>query len=196
VIDKLTEQTIQEMQDAEFRLSYGEELAKVDFAQALVEARKARNLTQHQLAGLLGVRQPYIAKLERGEANPTIATVGRIFAAMWSRLVWEPKGLPFGERPDSSPTPMSQTGSTDAAPTNTPWGRAIIVDAQQAESSPTSSINRMSPRPVPSGLSSARIRQPNLSGTADDCPIGLEQFQSAEPPAPESAKREPALAAV
>ena len=86
--DKLIEQVTQELQDTEFRLEYGEEIAKVDFALALIQARKAHNVTQIRLAEILGVRQPYIAKLERGEANPSIATAGRIFGALWDRLSW------------------------------------------------------------------------------------------------------------
>ena len=89
----LTEQTMQELHDDQLRLGYGEEIAKMDVALALIEARKKYGVTQQQLAESLGVTQAYIARLESGNANPTIATVGRIFAKMWSRPSWNGKPL-------------------------------------------------------------------------------------------------------
>ena len=49
------------LNDDEVRMEYGEELAKLDFALALIRARKEQSLTQQQLADLLGVSQAYIA---------------------------------------------------------------------------------------------------------------------------------------
>lgn len=76
----------EDLQDNETRFSYGEELAKLDFAVVLGKARRSMGITQDQLAHLLGVKQPYIARLESGEANPTIGQVGKTLAAIWHRL--------------------------------------------------------------------------------------------------------------
>lgn len=100
--DELREQTIEELGDQEFRLDYGEELAKMDFALALIEARKNHGVTQQQLAETLGVTQAYIARLESGNANPTIAKVGRIFAALWNRPSWTDKALVLHREPDDT----------------------------------------------------------------------------------------------
>jgi ribosome-binding protein aMBF1 (putative translation factor) len=50
-------------------------------AETLYKARKSCNLTQAQLADKLNTKQAYIAKLEKGAANITIATLERIAAA-------------------------------------------------------------------------------------------------------------------
>ena len=48
-----------------------------------MNARELMNLTQSALAELAGTSQAYIARLERGDANPTIGNVGRLFSCMW-----------------------------------------------------------------------------------------------------------------
>jgi len=44
--------------------------------------RNAMGLTQADLASLAGVAQPRIAKLERGDGDPRISTVGRVAEAL------------------------------------------------------------------------------------------------------------------
>jgi transcriptional regulator with XRE-family HTH domain len=44
-------------------------------------------LTQAELAARAGLTQPAIARLERGDANPTIATLDSVIAATGHRLV-------------------------------------------------------------------------------------------------------------
>ena len=83
--EELMEQIAEDLRDDEVRMSYGEELAKMDLALALTKARKESELTQHQLAEQLGVSQAYIARLESGQANPTIGKAGSIFACLWKR---------------------------------------------------------------------------------------------------------------
>jgi len=74
------------LQDEEFTKSFGAASAKSDFALTLSEARNNRNVTQKQLADKLGTSQSYIAKLEGGEANPTIGAIGKILALLGFRL--------------------------------------------------------------------------------------------------------------
>lgn len=73
------------LEDIDYRREYGSESAKLDMATALAAARRRAGITQTDLAELAGVSQAYIAKLERGDANPSIGNIGRLFACMWFR---------------------------------------------------------------------------------------------------------------
>jgi transcriptional regulator with XRE-family HTH domain len=75
--------TLERLEDYEIRSEYGSETLKYDIAAALVAARKMKNLTQTALANIAGVSQAYIAKLESGEANPTIGRIGAILGSIW-----------------------------------------------------------------------------------------------------------------
>ena len=71
---------IQELQDSESAKYFGAAQAKSSFAITLAETRRQLNLTQQQLAARLGVSQSYVAKLEGGEANPTLERIGSLLA--------------------------------------------------------------------------------------------------------------------
>jgi transcriptional regulator with XRE-family HTH domain len=81
--DDLTER----LKDPEYAKLYGEEDAKLEFAVTLTRVRRDSNLTQDEIANKIGVSQPYIAKLEGGEANPTIGRIGSLLAILGRRLV-------------------------------------------------------------------------------------------------------------
>lgn len=49
--------------------------------EAIRAARKERNLTQDQLAELMGVKKAQISRIERG-FNPTLSTITRAFNAL------------------------------------------------------------------------------------------------------------------
>ena len=72
--------------DSEFAVEFGAELAKSEVAIALANARLSCDITQIDLANRLGTNQSYIAKLERGDANPTVGNVGKVLASMGLRL--------------------------------------------------------------------------------------------------------------
>ena len=78
--------------DIEYRREYGAESAKFSTSLALADARETKGVTQAALAELAGTSQAYIAKLERGDANPTIGQLGKIFAAIWfqAQVSWVP----------------------------------------------------------------------------------------------------------
>lgn len=82
--------TLREDLQAELEVSevadFGEALAKVDVAFALAQARILRGVKQEDLAAKLSTTQSYIAKLERGDANPSIARVGKFLALLGFRL--------------------------------------------------------------------------------------------------------------
>ncbi len=82
-----SEDLLKELKDPEYARRYGDEMAKVDFGITMTNARKNLDLTQRGLAEKLGIKQPYIARLERGEANPTLGAIGRLLAAISLRLV-------------------------------------------------------------------------------------------------------------
>lgn len=87
------------LQDMEYRQEFGCENAKLEMAAALVKAREVKNVTQSRLAELAGTSQAYIAKLERGDANPTIGNMGRLFASLWVQPRIEP--IPMDPSPSS-----------------------------------------------------------------------------------------------
>jgi len=72
----------QNLHDPEFAKRFGAARAKSNFAITLAEARRQLNLTQKQLAARLCVSQSYIAKLEGGEANPTLDRIGSLLAVL------------------------------------------------------------------------------------------------------------------
>ena len=80
------EELMLKLQDTEYLKLYGIEQAKAETAIKLARARILSNLTQKELSEKLNISQPYIAKLEQGEANPTLGKIGEIFAAMGYRV--------------------------------------------------------------------------------------------------------------
>lgn len=53
---------------------------------ALTEMREARGLTQRELSERTGIKQPMLARIERGQI-PTLPTLGRIAQALRVRVV-------------------------------------------------------------------------------------------------------------
>ena len=89
------------LEDIEYRQAFGSETAKLEVAAALVDAREAAGITQTALAERAGVSQAYIAKLERGDANPTIGHIGRLLACM-------------GLKPSVGVAPMEPAASSES----------------------------------------------------------------------------------
>jgi|GEM_PF-2385951 len=75
-----------EMRNPEFAKYYGEDQAKMELALAMFAARSKLKLTQGELARKLSISQPYIAKLEKGDVNPTVGHVGGLLAQIGLRL--------------------------------------------------------------------------------------------------------------
>ncbi len=107
------EDLLEDLKDIEFAKLYGAEDAKLDFAITLLKARENANLTQKEFAAKLGISQPYIARLESGEANPTLGTIGSILATLGLRLVTNTASLtPEPELPVTN-SMGSPTGSKE-----------------------------------------------------------------------------------
>ena len=90
------------LDDIEYRKEFGSESAKLEMAAALVHAREVMDMTQSALAERAGTSQAYIARLERGDANPTIGNIGRLLACMWLK-------------PSIAPIPMEPFPSIESA---------------------------------------------------------------------------------
>lgn len=111
------EEIANRLQDDEERMAFGEEAVKIDLAIALTFARQERGLTQQQLADMVGVSRAYIARLETGEANPSISKAGRIFAALWLAPIDRPSPLLQGYGPyESGSATTPETLPAPAAP--------------------------------------------------------------------------------
>jgi predicted XRE-type DNA-binding protein len=67
-----------------------EEIAESDLRASLitafVQARKEQGISQRELEALSGVKQPQIARMERGDANPQLDTMIKVLAAMGRTL--------------------------------------------------------------------------------------------------------------
>jgi transcriptional regulator with XRE-family HTH domain len=74
------------LNDPVFAAEFGAEYARAELSLLLTKARRERKLTQEAMAGQLGISQPYLAKLESGEANPTIGRIGRILATLGFKI--------------------------------------------------------------------------------------------------------------
>lgn len=75
-----------DLQDLEFAKLYGAAQAKDTIAITIAKARLSLGLTQQELASKFGATQPYIAKLERGDANPTVGTIGGMLALLGFKM--------------------------------------------------------------------------------------------------------------
>ncbi len=71
-----------------------EEIAESDLRAALitslVQARREQGLSQRDLEAISGVKQPQIARLESGNANPKMDTMLKLLAAMGKTLTIVP----------------------------------------------------------------------------------------------------------
>ncbi len=84
--------------DPEFAKLFGAAQAKSNFALTLAKARTTLGLTQKELAEEVGVSQAYIAKLEGGEANPTLERIGSLLAVLGLSLTTDTTTLsPYPE---------------------------------------------------------------------------------------------------
>lgn len=64
-----------------FETAVKEEIQAYHIGEAIKAARKERNMTQDQLAELMGVKKAQVSRIERGY-NPTLSTITRAFKAL------------------------------------------------------------------------------------------------------------------
>lgn len=79
-----------EWQDVRSELFSQEEIAESNLRVALIgeliKARKEKGLSQKRLEEMSGVKQPVIARMERGTTSPTLSTVIRVLASLGKTL--------------------------------------------------------------------------------------------------------------
>ena len=97
-----------ELKNPEFVKGYGAEVAKNNIGMTLFKIRKRMNLTQKQLSDKLGISQPYIAKLESGDANPTVGSIGEILAILGFILITDTS--PIKQETTIVPVPIVVNG--------------------------------------------------------------------------------------
>lgn len=73
-------------QDPTLRERVEARVAAMRVEQDLIALREARGLSQAQLARLLGVTQPAVAKIESGSENLTLRTLTRVVTALGGEL--------------------------------------------------------------------------------------------------------------
>lgn len=60
--------------------------AEYDIIKAIISTRKEKNLTQKELAELVGTKQSNIARLESGNYNPTLQFLQKIASALGKKV--------------------------------------------------------------------------------------------------------------
>lgn len=78
-LDKLLER---KLKDPEVKKEYEALEPEFDIIQAIIDARKSRNITQKELAERTGINQADISKLENGNGNPTLGLLKRLADGM------------------------------------------------------------------------------------------------------------------
>lgn len=80
-----------QMKDPEFRRAYEARMVVAEVAMAVRRMRSEAGLTQAQLAALIGVKQPMIARVERGSdpRTPRWDVLRRVGLALGKQLVLE-----------------------------------------------------------------------------------------------------------
>lgn len=68
----------QSMEDPEYRAEWERTQLAHEVALLVLRYRVERKLTQTELAKMLGMRQPHIARLEAGDHEPSFATLSRL----------------------------------------------------------------------------------------------------------------------
>ena len=63
---------------------------RVELIGRLIAARKERGLSQKKLEEMTGVKQPVIARMEKGITNPQIDTLNKLLSALGMKLAVVP----------------------------------------------------------------------------------------------------------
>ena len=72
----------EQLKDTEFKKEWDALEPEFNMIQAMIDARKQRNMTQKELAERTGIDQSDISKIETGNANPSLATLKRLAEGM------------------------------------------------------------------------------------------------------------------
>ncbi|WP_054665467.1 helix-turn-helix domain-containing protein [Lacticaseibacillus camelliae] len=78
---KISDMIDENLKNPEFKEEYEKQMALLESAAAIMQAREAAGVTQRELAQRSGVPQATIARIERG-ANTSVATMTKIAMAL------------------------------------------------------------------------------------------------------------------
>ncbi|NQT72367.1 MAG: helix-turn-helix transcriptional regulator [Chloroflexi bacterium] len=70
------------LENPEIRKEYEALKPKYEMIQKLIERRNKLNMSQTQLAKIIGTKQPAISRLERGDYNTTLGTLFKVASAL------------------------------------------------------------------------------------------------------------------
>ncbi|WP_302397074.1 helix-turn-helix transcriptional regulator [Eggerthella sinensis] len=76
----------EQLQDPEFREIWEADEAEYQMRCAIIQARIETGMTQQQLAEAIGMNQRAISRIEMGNTNPTVRTLGRIARGFGKKL--------------------------------------------------------------------------------------------------------------
>ena len=85
-MDDLDRSNQRYMQDPEYAAEYERLEPVYDIISAITMARAEQNLTQRELAERCGMRQSAFARLESGNANPTLKTLQQVAKGLGKKL--------------------------------------------------------------------------------------------------------------
>lgn len=105
----LKELLSEKMRNPEFAREYEIVSEELDLAVQIAKRREQLNMTQQDLATQTGIKQPMIARIERGQI-PTVFTLQRIALALKARLVIDAE---LRLEPKDSYKPSDYIHSTD-----------------------------------------------------------------------------------
>lgn len=88
--------------------------------------RRARGFTLTQLAGRAGLSHPFLSKLERGLARPSMASLAQIALALGTSQVELLAGGDDGGVPDQAPTEVLRAGEGVSGPYGLGWARLLV----------------------------------------------------------------------
>lgn len=76
----------QALKNPKFKAEYDKLQPEFAVIRAVIEARMKKGVTQEELARKIGTKQSVISRLERGNANPTIAFLKKMARALNTNL--------------------------------------------------------------------------------------------------------------
>ena len=80
---KMAEKFLEEqLEDPEFRAEWNRTALARAVSLGIISYRSTHGLTQTELARIIGIKQPAVARLEAGETNPSWETLNRISQAL------------------------------------------------------------------------------------------------------------------
>lgn len=82
----------QTKRDSEFATHLEQARSEVRLAVAIAQLREQRGMSQRDLARETGIKQPQIARLEKGDHLPTLDTLWRLLSALGARMELGPEG--------------------------------------------------------------------------------------------------------